>query len=86
MGGNFSAVATLFLTQVSPTDRRASTPTHRRDRNTDHRPGARKPQLPSQPPRRLSQHLYTWPRCPLTATPADGRRSPRRAAPPAAAL
>jgi len=50
MGSNFFAVAGLLLTQVRPADHRASMPTRRRDRSANHRPGARKPQLPSQPP------------------------------------
>jgi len=59
-------------------------PTCRRDRCADHRPGARKPRLPSQPP--LADHglAHAARRRDRRANCPSARRA--RAAPPAAAL
>jgi len=93
MGGNFSDVATLLLKEVRSADRRASTPPAAMtaaptpdpalaNRNCPHNPCAAD-HGPTHVTRRRERRA--WPRCPLTAAPADGRRSPRRAARPAAA-
>jgi len=93
MGGNFSAVATLLLKEVRSADPRASTPPAAvtaastpdpalANRNCPHNPRAAD-RGPTHVTRRRDRRA--WPRRPLTATPADGCRSTRHAAPPAAA-